>query len=160
MADWGHWPIRHPKSTIEIASAGEQPTGSYLYEGQRHGAQHSERGLPKLFDTFYRVHRPGKEIKGTGLGLAIVSRIVAEHGGRIEVESEPGQGSTFTVILPLTPASPTDALSQPADEQIEKTLARNRSFPDESPSRLHREPSWRATGVRPKLAIGVARSDR
>jgi PAS domain S-box-containing protein len=79
--------------------------------------------LPKLFDAFYRVHRPGKEIKGTGLGLAIVSRIVAEHGGRIEVESEPGKGSTFTVLLPLTPGQPADALSKPADEQLERTLA-------------------------------------
>ena len=58
--------------------------------------------LPKLFNQFFRVHRPGKEIKGTGLGLAIVSKIVAGHGGRIEVESELDKGTTFTVLLPLT----------------------------------------------------------
>ena len=64
--------------------------------------------LPKLFNRFFRVQRPGKEIKGTGLGLAIISKIVTGHGGRIEVESELEKGTTFTVLLPLT-AQPTTA---------------------------------------------------
>jgi two-component system phosphate regulon sensor histidine kinase PhoR len=64
-------------------------------------------GIPKeattkIFDRFYRVHHPGKQIPGTGLGLAIVKKIVAMHGGRIEVESELNRGTTFTVFLPLT----------------------------------------------------------
>jgi len=80
--------------------------------------------LPKIFDRFYRVHRPGREIKGTGLGLAIVSRIVAGHGGRIEVESELGKGTTFTLLLPLTSSREADGLSRPMDEHIEGTLAR------------------------------------
>ena len=57
--------------------------------------------LAKIFNRFYRVHRPGKQIRGTGLGLAIVKEIVRLHGGRIEVESEVDKGSTFTVFLPL-----------------------------------------------------------
>lgn len=60
-----------------------------------------KEALPKIFDRFYRVHRPGKQIKGTGLGLAIVKEIVNMHGGTIEVESELHKGSTFTVFLPL-----------------------------------------------------------
>jgi signal transduction histidine kinase len=39
-------------------------------------------------------------ITGTGVGLAIVQRIVSAHGGEVRVESEPGQGSTFTLLLP------------------------------------------------------------
>ena len=57
--------------------------------------------LPKIFNRFYRVYRPGKEIQGTGLGLSIVNKIVSMHNGRIEVESEIDQGTTFTVFIPL-----------------------------------------------------------
>ena len=54
-----------------------------------------------LFEKFYRV--PGSEqiAQGTGLGLSITKKIVEDHGGKINVESELGKGTTFTVILPL-----------------------------------------------------------
>jgi len=58
--------------------------------------------LPKIFNRFYRVYRPGKQIQGTGLGLSIVNKIVEMHNGRIEVESEVDRGTTFTVFIPLT----------------------------------------------------------
>lgn len=57
--------------------------------------------LPRIFDKFYRVQHPGMQIPGTGLGLAIVQDIVSRHRGRIEVESQINQGTTFTVYLPL-----------------------------------------------------------
>jgi len=81
-----------------------------------------KEALPKLFTQFYRVHRPGKEIKGTGLGLAIVSRIVADHGGRIDVESEVDRGTTFTVLLPLVPKPSAGGMSQQGDDRLESTL--------------------------------------
>ncbi len=77
--------------------------------------------LPKLCSQFFRVQRPGKEIKGTGLGLAIVSKIVAGHGGRIEVESELDKGTTFTVFLPC-PAPHTPPASDPSDRHLEDLL--------------------------------------
>lgn len=55
--------------------------------------------LPHVFDRFYRADR-ARFGEGTGLGLAIAKWIVEEHGGRIEVASEVGQGSVFTVWLP------------------------------------------------------------
>jgi two-component system phosphate regulon sensor histidine kinase PhoR len=57
--------------------------------------------LLKIFDRFYRVYRPGTEIQGTGLGLAIVKQIITMHNGRVEVDSEEGEGTTFTIFLPL-----------------------------------------------------------
>src|SRR5258708_6398798 len=56
--------------------------------------------LPKIFDRFYRAENARSQ-SGAGLGLAIAQRIVEQHGGKIHVESKPGQGSRFTVSLPL-----------------------------------------------------------
>jgi PAS domain S-box-containing protein len=84
-----------------------------------------KKALPKIFDRFYCVHRPGKEIQGTGLGLAIVKKIVMMHRGRIEVESEVNQGTTFTVFLPLDIESATEVLSPQSDEMLENSLANN-----------------------------------
>ena len=59
--------------------------------------------LPLIFDRFYRVDRSRTAADGgTGLGLAIALTVAKMHGGDIEVESEPGRGSTFRVVLPLT----------------------------------------------------------
>jgi signal transduction histidine kinase len=61
-----------------------------------------EQDRDRIFGKFFRV--PGIEnqkIPGTGLGLTIVSHIAESHGGRVEVKSQPGEGSTFSVILPL-----------------------------------------------------------
>lgn len=59
--------------------------------------------LPRLTERFYRVdsHR-SREMGGTGLGLAIVKHIVNRHRGRLRVDSEPGQGTVFTVQLPVS----------------------------------------------------------
>ena len=57
--------------------------------------------LPKIFDKFYRVKHPKtRQVLGTGLGLSIVKGIVESHRGSIDVESKPGAGTTFRVLLP------------------------------------------------------------
>jgi two-component system phosphate regulon sensor histidine kinase PhoR len=60
--------------------------------------------LDRLFERFYRVDKArSRKNGGTGLGLAIVKHITQAHGGRVEVESEPGQGSSFSIIIPVSP---------------------------------------------------------
>jgi two-component system phosphate regulon sensor histidine kinase PhoR len=57
--------------------------------------------IPRLFERFYRVDKArSRKMGGTGLGLAIVKHIVQAHNGRIEVQSKPGSGSTFSIIIP------------------------------------------------------------
>ena len=67
---------------------------------------------PRLFERFHRGSNVIGRIVGTGIGLASAARIVRQHGGSIAVESEEGEGSTFTVMLPL----PVDGLHGPACE--------------------------------------------
>jgi two-component system phosphate regulon sensor histidine kinase PhoR len=55
----------------------------------------------RIFEKFYRVDDSlSRSVEGSGLGLSIVRHVATAHGGRVVVESEPGQGSTFTLVLP------------------------------------------------------------
>jgi len=68
-----------------------------------HGRGIESIHLPRLFERFYRVDAArSREMGGTGLGLAIVKHIAQAHGGSVEVESEIGKGSLFTLRLPAT----------------------------------------------------------
>jgi two-component system sensor histidine kinase SenX3 len=62
----------------------------------------AERDQERIFERFYRVDPArSRETGGTGLGLSIVKHVVANHGGDISVWSQVGEGSTFTLRLPL-----------------------------------------------------------
>jgi two-component system, OmpR family, phosphate regulon sensor histidine kinase PhoR len=70
--------------------------------------------VPRLTERFYRVDvKRSRERGGTGLGLAIVKHIVSRHQGRLIIESKPGEGSTFTVLLPAAPAENPVKSSEP-----------------------------------------------
>lgn len=73
------------------------------------GAGIDARHLPFLFDRFYRADAARTSNESTGLGLAVVRSIAELHGGRAEVESSPGKGSTFTLHFPQPPAARTAA---------------------------------------------------
>jgi signal transduction histidine kinase len=59
--------------------------------------------LPKIFDPFFTTKGVGK---GTGLGLSICYKIAENHGGKLEVQSKPGMGTRFILVLPVQPAAP------------------------------------------------------
>jgi len=71
--------------------------------------------LPHIFDRFYRVRNAQtNRMQGLGLGLSFVAWIVSAHGGTIDVESKPGEGSRFTVHLPMGAAGVPSLAPEPA----------------------------------------------
>ena len=95
-----------PRGRLEVRTAVERDQA--LVEVQDHGCGIAAEHLPRLFEPFFTTKAVGR---GAGLGLAICYGIVREHGGAIEVDSQPGRGSTFRVRLPLhaKPAQGTQA---------------------------------------------------
>lgn len=82
---------------VKLTSLADEVTLEVCDNGPGIAAQH----LPHIFERFYRIREGDRaEEKGIGLGLAFVAWIVKVHGGRIDVASQPGQGSTFRVVLP------------------------------------------------------------
>jgi len=75
---------------------------AYCFWVQDHGAGIAEEHIPRLTERFYRVDSHRSRAKGgTGLGLAIVKHIVSRHRGKLTIESTKGQGSRFSVFLPI-----------------------------------------------------------
>ncbi|GAB3553674.1 ATP-binding protein [Spirosoma fluminis] len=84
--------------TVQLVQAGDDVTFSV----QDTGVGIPEADLPRLFERFHRVEgSPGRSIEGTGIGLALVQELVQLHNGSIQVSSELGKGSTFTVQVPV-----------------------------------------------------------
>ncbi len=82
---------------VSLASHGDRVVLSVRDEGI--GIPESK--IPLVFERFYRVEEAGTTVKGTGLGLFITREIVRMHGGTIRAESREGEGSTFTIELPV-----------------------------------------------------------
>ena len=87
--------------TVRVRDSGDD----LVVEVADEGIGIAEHDVARLFERFYRTPDARERgISGTGLGLSICRAVVAAHGGRIDVESEPGRGSTFTVRLPFEPS--------------------------------------------------------
>jgi len=87
-----------PNSTITLTLTHQ--TNTVCFEIQDQGIGIPREDIPRLFDPFHRAKNVSN-VPGTGLGLSIVQKAVELHGGTINVESEIGIGTTFTITLPL-----------------------------------------------------------
>ena len=77
-------------------TVGNSSSDQLMIEVSDNGSGMNEETIKKIFDPFFTTKSPGK---GTGLGLSISHNLIEKIGGRIEVESEPGKGSTFKCML-------------------------------------------------------------
>lgn len=89
----------------EIAVDLYEVDGNAILRVRDTGAGIPEEELPRLFERFHRVEGSrGRSIEGSGIGLALVQELVKFHGGDVRVESELGEGTEFTVSIPLASA--------------------------------------------------------
>ncbi len=110
--------IRHGGSDrwVEVVLRKDGPTASITVRDTGPGIPAEE--LPHVFERFYRGAGAGAgeavgstRVRGSGLGLAVVKALVSAHGGSVEVDSQPGRGTAFTVRLPVIP--PPGGTSEP-----------------------------------------------
>ncbi|MDZ7290248.1 MAG: hybrid sensor histidine kinase/response regulator [candidate division KSB1 bacterium] len=93
--------IKYNKPKGRVIIAIEENENFIAAKVQDTGIGIASEHLPFIFDQFYRVRKSADHtIKGTGLGLTIAKKIVEAHGGSVQVSSQVGQGSIFTVLLP------------------------------------------------------------
>jgi two-component system NtrC family sensor kinase len=92
--------------TVAVAAA----EGRVRLQVADHGTGIAEGDRQRIFDPFFSTKPEGQ---GTGLGLSVSYGIVQRHGGEIQVESQPGEGTTVTIDLPAAePAAPGDGLRE------------------------------------------------
>ena len=90
------------------------------------GAGIPESAREKIFQPFEQLTEPGAVVEGTGLGLAITRELVELMGGELEVESEPGRGSTFSVAVPLAAVTGWEPSGEGAEHAPTGYLGRRR----------------------------------
>ena len=100
--------IRYTPDGGEIAIAWRKTVQGLAFSVKDNGIGIKQENLARLTERFYRVDKGrSRETQGTGLGLAIVKHVLMRHNARLQIESELGKGSVFTILFPesLAPAA-------------------------------------------------------
>jgi signal transduction histidine kinase len=98
--------VKYSPQQTEIAVSGWKEEGQVRIAVKDQGIGMDQKEVKQIFQKFYRTKKAEDSGEaGTGIGLAIVQQIMEQHGGRIEVSSQPGSGSCFTLALPQSAAA-------------------------------------------------------
>jgi signal transduction histidine kinase len=93
--------LKYSRTRREVKVSAEAREGAVAASVTDHGIGIAPADQKRIFEKFVRVEAGlVHDVRGAGLGLSLVQQIVRAHGGRVELESSPGEGSTFTVVLP------------------------------------------------------------
>jgi signal transduction histidine kinase len=96
-----HNAIRFTKPGGSVTLKAETTDHQALISVQDNGPGIPAKDIPFLFKRFGKLYRPNEETHGTGVGLALAKHIIDQHGGDIMVQSQVGEGSTFTIRIPI-----------------------------------------------------------
>lgn len=103
--------IKYGRDDKRIEMGARMQRDSIVLWVQDHGPGIDAREMPRIFEKFYRGgDHMTRQVGGTGLGLSIVKHIVAAHGGSVNVQSRPGEGARFEIVLPVCQASDLDSV--------------------------------------------------
>ena len=123
--------LKYSREDRWVAIRAYAAEGQVMIQVQDHGVGLTARDTRKIFDRFYQVDRRlSRRAGGCGLGLCIVKFVIDAHGGTIQVASQPGEGSSFTVCLPW-------AVPEPVEHDVEPgrgtTVAAESEGPEPGP---------------------------
>ena len=103
--------IKYSPQRTQVTVSAHKKDALLRIEVRDQGMGMDQREVKQIFQKFYRTRKAEESGEaGTGIGLSIVQQIVEQHGGQIEVESQPGAGSCFTLVLPATMTVPAPVL--------------------------------------------------
>jgi len=110
--------VKYSPQRTEVRISGRKDQGRVRIAVQDQGIGMDQKEVKKIFQKFYRTTRAEQSGEaGTGIGLSIVQQIVEQHGGQIEVVSQPGAGSCFTLVLPGAAARPANPAESSAAQR-------------------------------------------
>jgi len=102
--------VKYSPQKTEVTVTGAKEGSHVRIAVQDQGIGMDQKEVKQIFHKFYRTKKAEESGEAcTGIGLSIVQQIVEQHGGQIEVTSQPGAGSCFTLVLPVSALAPAPA---------------------------------------------------
>jgi two-component system sensor histidine kinase SenX3 len=105
--------VKYSPQNTEVTVSAVRDDAQIRIAVKDQGIGMDRKEVKQIFQKFYRTKKAEESGEaGTGIGLSIVQQIVEQHGGRIDVVSQPGEGSCFTLVLPAAARAPVSTVAE------------------------------------------------